>query len=80
MNLQGPLGQRRKEHLKVLSPIYDHVNIPGHLISMDSFSLCRGSHRNARTMNIRVIAPSLNRNIGKQCDHAEMAAINFFCI
>ena len=32
-------GERLKEHQKAPSPIYDHYNISGHLVSIDNFSI-----------------------------------------
>ena len=63
-------GERFKEHLRSLSPIYDHSNTSGHHISVDSFSILgREMHSIIRTikepMYIRVYDPSLKRNIGR---------------
>ena len=59
-----------KEHLKVPSPIYDHFNITGHIITIDNFSIVGREQQNLiRTIKeaiyIRVNSPSLNKNIGK---------------
>ena len=35
-----------KEHLKALYPIYDHHNIMGHPITVDSFSIVVGQDQN----------------------------------
>ena len=52
------------------SPIYDHYNHTGHLVSIDNFSIVGREDQNLmRTIKealyIRVNNPSLNRNIGK---------------
>ena len=62
-------GERFKEHQKVSSPIYDHHNNSGHLVSLDNFSIVEREDQNLmRTIKealyIRVNNPSLNRNIG----------------
>ena len=63
-------GERFREHMRAPSPIIDHHNITGHEVSLDNFSIVgREDHSIARTIKeailIRVIVPSLNRNIGK---------------
>ena len=63
-------GERFREHMRPPSPIIDHHNITGHEVSLDNFSIVgREEHSIARTIKeailIRVIVPSLNRNIGK---------------
>ena len=63
-------GERFKEHQKAPSPIYDHYNISGHMVSLDNFSIVgREDQHLMRTtkavLYIRVNNPSLNRNIGK---------------
>ena len=63
-------GERFKEHQKAPSPIYDHYNISGHIVSIDNFSIVGREDQNLmRTIKealyIRVNNPSLNRNIGK---------------
>ena len=63
-------GERFKEHQKALSPIYEHYNISGHMISIDNFSIVGREDQNLmRTIKealyIRVNNPSLNKNIGK---------------
>ena len=55
---------------KAPSPIYDHQNISGHMVSIDKFSIVGREEQNLmRTIKgalyIRVNNPSLNRNIGK---------------
>ena len=62
--------ERFKEHQKAPSPIYDHYNTTGHLVSIDNFSIVGREDQNPmRTIKeglyIRVNNPSLNRNIGK---------------
>ena len=62
--------ERYKEHLKAPSPIHDHVNISGHNVTIDNFTILgREDHNLLRTIKealyIRVNNPSLNRNIGK---------------
>ena len=39
-------GERFKEHLKAPSPIYDHCNTTGHLVSIDNFSIVRREDQN----------------------------------
>ena len=61
-------GERFKEHQKAPSPIYDHYNISGHMVSIDNFSKVGREDQNLmRTIKealyIRVNNPSLNRNI-----------------
>ena len=63
-------GFRCKEHLRVPSPIYDHVNTIGHSIQLNSFCIVdRESQYITRiikeAMFIRVNDPLLNRNLGK---------------
>ena len=63
-------GERFKEHQKAPSPIYDHYNISGHMVSIDNFSIVGREDQNLRrtikeALYIRVNNPSLNRNIGK---------------
>ena len=63
-------GQRFTEHQKAPSPIYDHYNISGHLVSTDNFSIVgREDQHLMRTIKealyIRVNNRSLNTNIGK---------------
>ena len=62
--------ERYKEHLKAPSPIHDHVNISGHNVTIDNFTILgREDHSLLRTIKealyIRANNPSLNRNIGK---------------
>ena len=63
-------GERFKEHLKILSPIFGHQNNSGHDTSMENFKIIgREENSLARTikevMFIRVNNPTLNRNIVK---------------
>ena len=63
-------GERFKEHQKTPSPIYDHHNISGHMVSIDNFSIVGREDKNLmraikEALYIRVNNPSLNRNIGK---------------
>ena len=63
-------GERYKEHLKALSPIFLHQNNSGHETTLDNFRIIGREDNNlARTikefMCIRVNNPTLNRNIGK---------------
>ena len=63
-------GERFKEHLKAPSPIHDHINISGHTVSIDDFSILAREDQNLlRTIKeaiyIRANNPSLNRNVGK---------------
>ena len=63
-------GERFKEHQKAPSPIYDHYNITGHMISIDNFSIVGKQDQNLirtikKALYIRVNNPSLKRNIGK---------------
>ena len=39
-------GERFKEHQKAPSPIYDHYNISGHMVSIDNFSIVGREDRN----------------------------------
>ena len=62
--------ERFKEHLKAPSTIHDHLNISGHAVTIDNFSIPGKEDQNLmRTIKevlyIRVINPSLNGNIGK---------------
>ena len=63
-------GERFKEHLKAPSPIHDHINISGHTVSIEDFSILAREDQNLlRTIKeviyIRANNPSLNRNVGK---------------
>ena len=63
-------GKRLREHLKAPFPIFDHLNITGHNIAIDNFSIVGREDQNLmRTIKealyIRVSNPSLNKNIGK---------------
>ena len=63
-------GERFREQLKASSLIYDHLNITGHNITIDNFSIVGREDQNLiRTIKeaqyIRVNNTSLNRNIGK---------------
>ena len=63
-------AERFKEHQKALSSIYDHCNISGHKINIDSFTIVGRENQNLtraikEALFIRVNDPSLNRNIGK---------------
>ena len=63
-------GERFKDHLKAPSPTHDHINISGHTMSIEDFSiLARGDQNLLRTIKeaiyIRANNPSLNRNVGK---------------
>ena len=63
-------GERFKEHLKDLFPIYDHQNITGHDTTIENFSIVEREDQNLiraikEAIYIRVNNPSLNRNIGK---------------
>ena len=63
-------GERFKEHQKVPSPIFDHYNVTGHKISLETFGILGREDQNLmRTINealyIRVNNPSLNTNINK---------------
>ena len=62
--------ERYKEHLKAPSPIYDHLNISGHDVTIDNFTILGREDQNLpRTIKevlyIRANNPSLNRNTGK---------------
>ena len=64
------LGERRKEHLKQLSPIHRHSQATGHPIDNNKFNIIgREDWEQARTIKesiyIRVNNPTLNQNIGK---------------
>ena len=63
-------GERFREHLKTLSPIYDHFNITGHSTTIDNFSIVGREDQNLiraikEAIYLRVNSPSLNKNIGK---------------
>ena len=62
--------ERFKEHLRAPSPIHDHLNISGHAVTIDNFSILGREDQNLmrtikKALYIRVNNPSLNRNIGK---------------
>ena len=62
-------GERFKEHLKEPSPIHHHSNYTGHPPIQDNFQIIgREGHSVATNIKesifIRVINPTLNRNIG----------------
>ena len=62
--------ERYKEHLRTLSPNFDHSQTTGHLIKLESFSIVdRESYAITRTikeaMYIMVNDLPLNRNLGK---------------
>ena len=62
--------ERFKEHLKVPSPIHDHLNIPGHAVIIDNFSILGREDQTLmrdikEALYIKVNNPFLNRNIGK---------------
>ena len=62
--------ERYKEHLKAPSPIYDHLNISGHDVTIDNFTILGREDQNLlrtikETLYIRANNPSLNMNIGK---------------
>ena len=63
-------GERFREHLKALSPIYDHFNITGHSTTIENFSIVGREDQNLiraikEAIYIRMNSPSLNKNIGK---------------
>ena len=62
--------ERFKEHLKATSPIHDHINISGHSVTIDNFSISGREDQNLtrlikEALYIRVNNPSLNKNVGK---------------
>ena len=62
--------ERFKEHLKAPSPIHDHINISGHSVTIDNFSILGREDQNLarliiESMYIRANKPSLNKNVGK---------------
>ena len=62
--------ERFKEHLKSPSPIHDHINISGHSVTIDNFSILGREDQNLtrlikEALYIRVNNPSLNKNVGK---------------
>ena len=68
--LQGPLGEKYKEHIRTPSPIYDHVSTTSHPTRVDNFSIMgRESHNITRTIKeatfITVNDLSFDRNIGR---------------
>ena len=63
-------GERFKEHLKAPSPIHDHINISGHTVAIEDFSILGRKDQNLlRTIKeaiyIRANNPPLNINVGK---------------
>ena len=62
-------GERFKEHLKALSPIYEHSNTTSHHTNVDSFNILeRESQTCTRTIKEAIFEGndlSVNRNIGK---------------
>ena len=63
-------GERFKEHLKVPSPIYDHFNTTGHIVTIENYSIVGREDQNLSRLTkealcIRVNNPFINRNIGK---------------
>ena len=61
---------RFKEHLKSPSPIHDLINISGHSVTIDNFSIVGREDQNLirlikETLYIRANNPSLNKNVGK---------------
>ena len=63
-------GERFKEHLKAPSPIHDHINISGHTVPIEDFSILAREDQNLlritkEAIYIRANNPSLNRNVGK---------------
>ena len=64
-------GERFKKHLKAPSPIHDHINISGHTVTIEHFSILgrEGTKTLLKTIKealyIRANNPSLNRNVGK---------------
>ena len=63
-------GERFKEHQKVPSPIFDHINTTGHIMNIENFSIVGREDQNLKraikeALFIRVNDPSLNRNVGK---------------
>ena len=63
-------GERFKEHLKAPSSIHDCVNISGHTVTIEDFSILGREDQNLlrtfkEALYIRANNPSLNRNVGK---------------
>ena len=63
-------AERFREHLRSLSPIYDHYKTTRHEVSLDNLSIVGRDDQSMtrairEAMLIRVNDPSLNRNIGK---------------
>ena len=63
-------GERYKEHLRALFPIFDQLQMTGHNITLDSFSIVgrepQGFTRTIKeAMSIRVNDPPVNKNMGK---------------
>ena len=63
-------GERFKEHQKAPSPIHDHINISGHRVSIEDFSILAREDQNLlraikEAIYIRANNPSLNRNVDK---------------
>ena len=62
--------ERFREHMKAPSPIFDHINITGHNVTINNFSIVGREDQNLmrtikKALYIRVNDPSLNRNTGK---------------
>ena len=62
--------ERFKEHLKAPSPIHHHINIFGHSVTIDNFSILGKEDQNLTRLTKealyrRVNNPSLNKNVGK---------------
>ena len=63
-------GERFQEHLKPPFPIFDHSNITGHNTTLENFSILGKEDQHLlrlikESIYIRVINPSLNKNIAK---------------
>ena len=63
-------GERFREPLKAPFPIFDHLNITGHNVTIDNFSIMGKEDQNLmrtikKVLYIRVNNPSLNKNIDK---------------
>ena len=58
-------GERFKEHVKSPSPIHDQINISGHTVCIEDFSILARQDQNLLRTIKEANNPSLNRNIGK---------------
>ena len=58
-------GERFKEHLKALSPIFDHSNITGHSATLNNFSIKGREEQNLSRLSIESVFIRVNNHIPK---------------